>query len=549
MSGSPAAAGAGDAAADAAPAAAEAEQHRAPRFFAGACDVCGRTPPDVALSGCARCRRVFYCSKAHQREGWAHHRRLCRALNKLLAAPAVAEAAAAVSTRQQLLTFSKQLVALCAQRLGGPLQPRDVEVLVHPRVCCVCFGGLIRVDRGAGGAGKAGDAGAGAAAAAYRLAADVEPCRRCRQAWCCATAACRAKFAKVHPLGGEACMDGLMALVCNQVPTPDGNPLVYLPPHVDEAYAPAPASWEEYFARTEWPALVTPARVLASAPVSYVLAMLRGLEWLSGERAGVDVAAGKSLRLHVVGAALQPELTTILRYELLLHMLPALRSLHLRFVGPALQHVLPADAALAAEMGFTPAPRDATEVLDTAYDASRQRMCPKCSSRGSELHVALSTGQWHEFAARAVARSGAEEDDARSVPFEEAFEPLGGAPDAIVAFHPLFHGSPSADGDSTWTPTLELAHKLRIPVIVTAFTEDDAEMDRARLEAAGYRIARGPESNPLRSQLPLKDPQLLSFCALPPPPVAHRCPTNTLLDPLCFHPTDRENAVLTLAVP
>ena len=66
--------------------------------FAGPCGVCGRAAP----YRCASCNEVFYCSRDHQRAGWAEHRKVCapnpKAFRYKTPKPAVAAATAGSGT-------------------------------------------------------------------------------------------------------------------------------------------------------------------------------------------------------------------------------------------------------------------------------------------------------------------------------------------------------------------------------------------------------------------------------------------------------------------
>lgn len=46
------------------------------------CDVCGS---DASLKICARCKRVAYCSKEHQKQAWTLHKKKCKKLDMLVA--------------------------------------------------------------------------------------------------------------------------------------------------------------------------------------------------------------------------------------------------------------------------------------------------------------------------------------------------------------------------------------------------------------------------------------------------------------------------------
>ena len=46
------------------------------------CEVCHKSPPEVELQRCGSCRAAFYCSVAHQRQGWPAHKAACKSVQK-----------------------------------------------------------------------------------------------------------------------------------------------------------------------------------------------------------------------------------------------------------------------------------------------------------------------------------------------------------------------------------------------------------------------------------------------------------------------------------
>ncbi|XP_043270294.1 uncharacterized protein [Venturia canescens] len=108
-------------------------------FFANACQICRAYGKDVKLKICGNCKTLRYCSKEHQIEHWPKHKEFCRALSK---AVKFFEPITKNYTFVNSMDWKKVRIYMTQMiefDLGRPLSYFELELVVFPRACKICY--------------------------------------------------------------------------------------------------------------------------------------------------------------------------------------------------------------------------------------------------------------------------------------------------------------------------------------------------------------------------------------------------------------------------
>lgn len=183
--------------------------------------------------------------------------------------------------------------------------------------------------------------------------------------------------------------------------------------------------------------------------LSMMLTILSALE-ITHER----VEGMKSLTLHLVGATAK-ELDALMLFEELLHLLPAIQSLHCVFIGPEMPR---------------PDPNSMGKIqLD---------VCPPCAERKRERSMSMYKGTYTEFM--------------RSL---DVFR----GPDLAV----LFHTGHSQEAVESWAPTIRYLAKAPFPSVFTCYNGKEMQEETAGLKALGAKFKVEGSKNRWASMRPL----------------------------------------------
>lgn len=144
-----------------------------------------------------------------------------------------------------------------------------------------------------------------------------------------------------------------------------------------------------------------------------------------------------------------------------MHLLPALRHLHVSLIGP---EVAAPNSPLEKEKLF------------------KMRCCASCTSQGRTHSLITFRGTYHEYVV--------ETDD-----YEK--------PDLAVAFHSGF----SQEAQEQWKPTLEwLVNEAEFPTLFTTYNKQEMERETAILKGMGSRFVKEGEENKWKSLCPFLEP-------------------------------------------
>lgn len=209
---------------------------------------------------------------------------------------------------------------------------------------------------------------------------------------------------------------------------------------------------------------------LMSERLTYPLSVLYALQQIKIGPSRRDISQVNELTVHVVGAESTIEMLGIIRWEYLVHILPALQKLHVVFVGPQVFSVSDLDEPLPD---------------DHCLDDSGMTLCEDCRGKGRAIVYEMCQMLYHEYVATSYSNR----------------------PDAIVAFNCGFHEF-HGDEIDTWPESLKLMVQEReIPLIFTSYNEKEAMKDLDVLqELAEVDLIIPRHINPYQSLRPHRDP-------------------------------------------
>jgi splicing suppressor protein 51 len=163
----------------------------------------------------------------------------------------------------------------------------------------------------------------------------------------------------------------------------------------------------------------------------------------------------ETVKLHFMGAATR-ELTSLVVFEGLLHLLPSLKQLELTFVGLG----LPAKQS-------------------TESDFATLDCCPECTSKGRTRSLRLWKGAYHDYIKKGVY----------------------GKPDLAVAFHTGF----SREMQMEWLPTIKHVATAPHPTLFTPYNDSELREEIEILENLGARLSKAGGLNKWRGMTPVLD--------------------------------------------
>eukprot|EP00698_Gefionella_okellyi_P007938 TRINITY_DN1944_c0_g1_i2.p2 TRINITY_DN1944_c0_g1~~TRINITY_DN1944_c0_g1_i2.p2 ORF type:complete len:205 (-),score=49.55 TRINITY_DN1944_c0_g1_i2:25-639(-) len=173
-----------------------------------------------------------------------------------------------------------------------------------------------------------------------------------------------------------------------------------------------------------------------------------------------EVFTRQSLAVELIGADMTSEMESFGRlnkFEEMLHMLPALRELHITLIGPS---------------------------LDEQLDLS-STLCGSCQSSGRRLQYTAHRVVYEEYI-----RSGKQQH----------------APDVCMAFNCGIHEFWGTRQD-TWSETVRLlCARSGLLIGFTSYNPGEAKGDVAVFESRGARVVMKPRANPFKALQPFGEP-------------------------------------------
>ncbi|KLO11378.1 hypothetical protein SCHPADRAFT_942087 [Schizopora paradoxa] len=249
----------------------------------------------------------------------------------------------------------------------------------------------------------------------------------------------------------------------------------FYPMRLKTEYTPLPSSWEEWFAD---PSNLCPPN---SSPVlnrirtkqlSIPMTILYGMELFDKAAGDLPLLTSRTeLEIAVIGP-MEYELKYggLACFEEILHALPTLRRLTVRFVGPSIAY------GILGPEGFN-------------REAVYWERCALCKEKGVEFVHSIHPQLFHDYAKKP-----------KWVTLEEGEEaPAFQWPDLAVAFDTGM--GLNYYKRSEWSPTLEALAEHGVPTLCTAYLKREAEEDTDYLDMHRCNIVIERHKNPWRSEL------------------------------------------------
>ncbi|KAH0951137.1 hypothetical protein HN011_004534 [Eciton burchellii] len=102
-------------------------------FVSNLCLICMKQSEKI----CESCGMVSYCDNQHRELDWTKHRDLCAVLGDVCASGRDSSLLSQLSANEYRV-YRLKLIEIVAFRLGRPLEFWEREILLYPRVCCIC---------------------------------------------------------------------------------------------------------------------------------------------------------------------------------------------------------------------------------------------------------------------------------------------------------------------------------------------------------------------------------------------------------------------------
>ncbi|KLO10594.1 hypothetical protein SCHPADRAFT_510723 [Schizopora paradoxa] len=446
-------------------------------IFGTACFLCSKIPSGEMVQ-CPVCQRLSYCSIDCFQADIEFHKIICAPI-KIVATPSSATDLAVIFKRghppyelepdigllfQEEATWFQRILMY---HLKVDCTPVHLDLLLYKPRCAICM------------------------CSAYEVRIMYEPeyksllhCPDCRASFTCSERH-RALHSDEHrrdlerdeehtecEMNKRAFQDSLEIVSRGWTMTDT----LWFPVRHKSEYAPLPSSWAEWFAD---PSNLCPPDSSAALnrvrtkQLSIPMTILYGMEQFDREAGDLPLLSSRTeLEIAVVGAweyeLLFGGLTV---FEEILHCLPSLRRLTLRFVGPEVVHK------------FIGPNGEERETLEWTP-------CALCKDKGVEIVHSIHPALFHEYVEEHTTKAAAGEG------------PEFQWPDLAVTFNSGM--GLSRHLESGWSPTVEMLAKNNVPTICTSFIAREAEEDNNFLGKHHCDIVFGYHKNPWRSEVVTK---------------------------------------------
>lgn len=189
---------------------------------------------------------------------------------------------------------------------------------------------------------------------------------------------------------------------------------------------------------------------IATIPLTTLLAIQKSLN---------NWQTMNNISIHVIGAEFQFECWNFRIWEkIFLHHLPNLKTLSLTFTGPELQ-----------------IPEILVKLLQ-----KNMKICQNCRESGRQINVNFNQGKlYHEIDKNSLETN------------------------VVCLFNPGLYRQTGFNGNDTWPLTIKKFTNLKIPVLITAYTEREIPQDIATIKSlSNIQVIMEPQKNPFASLKP-----------------------------------------------
>ncbi|XP_018405707.1 PREDICTED: putative protein MSS51 homolog, mitochondrial [Cyphomyrmex costatus] len=353
------------------------------------CHVCKRFGKGICLKKCGGCRMIAYCNRQHQKQHWSEHKALCRAIQNVLRDFTLEDRDV---TLEEWNNKKLNLILLVSLKLGRPLKVYENEMFQFPRECAVCHEQDDQL---------------------------LEDCQNCAS-----ISFCKAhKDSIIHketcfPL--ELCLRSNLLFINEENSTLD---LHYLQHISDTDTFQNMNDFINAYGNIQTEMKMS-YNILAAKHSQYLtrpLTLFHAMQILD------YVPQRKDLVIHVVAASYAEE-TSLVTWEILLHLIKTTMSLVVILIGPELK-----------------------------CKSSSLSICDNCILRKKKLSL-----EFHDVLYEDYVRN-----------------PLFIKPDLVVGFNAgIFENIFS---EETWTPSIQMLEKQNCPFILTCYMQKELEEEIDRI--------------------------------------------------------------------
>ncbi|KAJ8675828.1 hypothetical protein QAD02_011614 [Eretmocerus hayati] len=367
-------------------------------FYANACHVCKSLGNESNLKKCANCKMIFYCGKEHQKQHWAKHRDLCRVITQNLnetnrSYPLEGYQNTSIT---DWVKAKMNLMLVVSIKMGRKLLPFEQEMFKFPKACAVCH----ETDQ--------------------KLLGDCPLCP-------CASFCEEHKKDSTHAsccqeLGFCFDLDLASSVFIRQPPRN------VVPFHTEMAYLPASMKkFIDLYMNYDYSLLVSTD--IQAAHTSEYLTRPLSLIWAL-ER--LEYGSGSTMTIHVIGAN-AIELDGVEVWEILLHWLPTLTSLHIIMIGPE---------------------------LDSDDKKKECRVCECCADKKNKLYLEKVNTLYREYTSSKRYKK----------------------PNIIVGYNLGLHECENIDSpDDLWAQSIRILPEQECPFVFTSYTLEEAQKEHRRV--------------------------------------------------------------------
>jgi splicing suppressor protein 51 len=161
-------------------------------------------------------------------------------------------------------------------------------------------------------------------------------------------------------------------------------------------------------------------------------------------------------------------------FEELLHVLPQLQHLTVVMVGPELSETHMPDA----------------------------NTCDKCEKVGKKMTLLSYPMLYEEY----VSNAGTKNNNNTNTEDQPSEANEFKRPDLVCAFNSGIHEAELMNKENSWQPALEWILQNNVPLLVTSYNAEEAEMDQKYIEKLGGKVELSHQLNPFRSLHPNREP-------------------------------------------
>ena len=405
-----------------------------PNFHPGSCYICKAVKSEkVDLKRCSSCKMISYCGEKHQRQHWNKHKKLCKFMHENFRPHGIEglfEDYKEISSHKQWLENIKLVLPATEHAFGRKFEPWEQQMFQFPRVCNFCYSPQQQ---------------------------KLEECNKCFSVAYCSEKHHTQDESKHKPF----CEKMLLSLLCEKQEADKGLCEPIIPCIIADVYQPLTSTFIQYLEAimsTENNSELDPVQVaLLSDHLTFPVSLMFILEQV-GIANGLFVETAEELIIHVLGARLEVEVFAVVKWEVMFHHLPKLKTLRLCFIGPEVGKV-------------------------TGKNESLAEMCTACKSSKRQTHFKISPLSYKEF-----------------------LESSSVLPHAVISFNSSLYENSEID---MWDDTLGCVKGFpNTPFIFTSYTESEIKKDLNTLEdfaQAELDVLVPPQMNPFCSLRPYRD--------------------------------------------